>query len=154
MACLPRELKLKSCTLKTEGLTKDIKLTLGPVKITWLHGAWRAIVDFPDHKNVVSWQEARLREINSRYFLELKVWKKIEGEVKIQALEWIVAEIKDKAFHTHLKQIVGKRKPADDPAKPAEEISDAMLSPTLEKNAKGEIEWTAGKQKGILNHGI
>lgn len=152
--CLPRELKLKSCILKTKSSLKELKVTLGPTKITWLDGSWRAIVDFPDSKNTITWQEAKLREIHSRYFLELKIWKKIEGEVKVESLQWIVAEIKDKNFHVHLSQIVGKRKPADDPSKPAEEISDTMLSTSLEKKGEKEIEWVIGKEKGVLSHGI
>lgn len=147
MSCSAKDLELKSCTISRSGL----RVGLSEEKIRFTHGPWTSIDSFPGFELVTHWQEVKLVSLEGRQLISLKVWKKIEKEVVLEELHWILLEPIKTKLHLLLDHPVGKRKLVKEG--PAPLIQDQMPQTKLWlKN--GKVHWQAGKKSGVLQDGL
>lgn len=145
--CSTEELKLKNCLLKTG----DLRMGLSTLKIRFNDGPWTSIADFPASDQTTHWQEAEILSLGKKEFLSIKAWRKIENEVALEELHWMVFEPEGRRLHLHLDQTVGKRKirKENDPT-----LIQDDLKPTKLWYEKGRWHWKVGKESGELKHGV
>lgn len=145
--CRPKELELKNCTISLS----DLRVGLSEKKIRFNHGPWTSIDSFPGFEFVTHWQEIKLLSLAGRPLISLKVWKKIEKEVALEELYWVLLEPQKTKLHLLLEHPLGKRKLVKEKSAPL--IQDQMLQTKL-WSKKGKVLWRAGKESGVLQDGL
>ena len=139
--CGHRELKDKSCLIKS--WTYTIKLTKD--KIILNNKVWRSLETFPFIGELTSWDSVFVAQVGVRKFLSLKIWDAPEGEADIQALYWILYELKNGKIYLKVQHELQKRRWAGD--KPVK-LMDRRWRTQLKQGKAGAVIWSVGNQKG------
>lgn len=139
VSCQAKELKFKNCRI----LSKSIRVGVSSTKIRFSVGSWSSIGDFPDAEKVSEWQQVRLLLVGERQFLSLKVWHRLEKEVELEELHWVVLELKERKIQLQLDKTMGRR------ASKGKKIQDVM-KPTQLRFENGHYKWSVGEERGEL----
>lgn len=148
-ACTPRELKRKDCKLTA----KKLKVGLFQDKWRFDDGKWLANQNLPVVGDGVQWQKVTLRQLGTRYVVEMWVWSEPQGETKVQDLNWIVMEVGNFSKAVGVQQVVQRRRllPPRQVASTSKGQARYQLDP-LEPHglvlSQGKILWRAGRDKG------
>lgn len=146
-SCSSVELKHKNCLLKAG----DLRVGLSSLKIRFNEGPWTSIADFPAAEQTTHWQEAQILTLGQKKFLSIKAWRKIENEVALEELHWMVFEPEERRLHLHLDKMIGKRKMLKE--NETSRIQDDLKETKLWFE-KGHWYWKVGKESGELKNGI
>lgn len=151
LKCSAEKLEQKNCVLRAANYT----IELADKKILLNDGTWRAVEEMPLYEaKSVQWDLARLRILQGRLLIELKMWDEPSGEAEIQSLHWFVLQAdKGAKLERLLHQVISKRRKTS--SGQGEAVKKVVLQDKVEPHGlkpikDNKIHWWAGREKGEL----
>lgn len=154
LVCKRKELARQDCRL----VYKGHELRLLSASIAWHDGVWHTVDEMPMKGDGVQWEKVKLEIFKDWPVLQLWLWGPGAGETKVQSLHWYVIGPSKQKLNRMAEGVVRKRRrKLDSPEEKPVYTYDASEKHSLRALKGGNLEWTLGRNKKILErakHGI
>ena len=139
---------------------QDCRLVVGSYKIRLLadtiardDGTWHLVDAMPLKGEGIVWEKVTFEIKHATPVLQFWLWDQGQGETKVQALHWYVADARKGALKILEEGIVRRRrlKPNEDPNAKPTFIHDGWEPHALKILPHGKLEWTLGAAKRTLS---
>ena len=138
--CSARELGRQDCRL----VSNKFNIRLLAKSIAWSDGTWHLVEEMPLKGEAVAWEKMTFAQMGSWPILQLWLWDKGEGDLKVQSLHWYVYSNRERKLILLNQGIVRRRRPEADPHK---FLYDGWESHSLTLLKNGQLQWQLSDQK-------
>ncbi len=132
---------------------KDCRLRVGSIavrllaeSVVWNDGTWHTVDPIPLKDDTSDWERVRLDMLSGQPILQLWVWSKSKGELKLQTLHWFVTTSQNRKLNILAEGVVRRRRLSES----SQFLYDAWEKHSLKVVASGQLEWRLNEQVKTL----